>query len=163
MDEKSLKDLDPSLKEKIDKLRAKYSGTVDDETAEELAKEEVRVGGDNAVDEGALDNFTIVVNRIHDFKLKSAPFHCFVIIKSYAFGKREFCFPAMETIRRKMSCSLPTVWRARKALENAGIVITERRGLTKTNKYILTDIRKGPERLLEEKKKRDEEKKKQKP
>jgi len=113
---------------------------VDKQTAKELAKTKVEAGGDNAVDEDPLTNFTPIRNEVFELGLNVYELCFYFIAKRHTFGKKNFCFPAMSTFCRLMKCSLPTALKARGGLIKCFLLeIAEVGGGRKTNRYRLLD------------------------
>ena len=139
------KTLEQEVKDYVDK-------GVDIKTAKELAKTKVEAGGDNAVDEDPLTNFTLFRNEVLELDLNVYELCFYIVAKRYTFGKKTFCFPAMSTFCRLMKCSLPTALKARRGLVKVSLLeIIEVGGGRKTNKYRLLDPIKALKRKIAQK------------
>ncbi len=61
---------------------------------------------------------------------------CYAVLLRYAWQDGS-CFPGQARMARDMACTVRTVHKYLKELEDGGIVITKQRGLNRTNLYRL--------------------------
>ena len=63
---------------------------------------------------------------------------CYVALASFAWGPKDDCFPGNESLAERMGCHVNTVVKAKKELVEARLLEVRRRGLNRTNVYLLT-------------------------
>ena len=82
--------------------------------------------------------YTLVPNFVLQTKLISGKAKLvYAMLLSYAWGNKDSAFPGQERLAKDCGSSPRTVWAAIKELEKNGFVTVIRRGLGKTNVYIL--------------------------
>lgn len=81
--------------------------------------------------------FTQIPNALlRDKKLSPSAKLCYSMLLSYAWQK-EACFPGQEKLGEDIGMTRKSVYRFLKELERFGYLETKRRGLGKTNVYVL--------------------------
>ncbi len=61
----------------------------------------------------------------------------YAVLLSYAWGNKDSSFPGQERLSKECGCSPRSIWTAIKELEEAHFITIVRRGLGKTNLYVL--------------------------
>ncbi len=61
----------------------------------------------------------------------------YAVLLSYAWGNKDSSFPGQEKLSAECGCSPRSIWAAIKELEAAHFITIIRRGLGKTNLYVL--------------------------
>ena len=89
-------------------------------------------------DQLSSNGYTLVPNFVLQTKLISGKAKLvYAMLLKYAWGNSNSVFPGQERLAEECGTSARTVWAAIKELEKNGFVTIIRRGLGKTNLYVL--------------------------
>ena len=82
--------------------------------------------------------FTTVPNIILDGEMLSGRAQLVMIyLLKYAYGYKDHSFPGQATLAKENGCCVRSIGRAIKELQMKGFITVKRRGLNRTNYYIL--------------------------
>jgi len=97
-----------------------------------------RVQFDESIAEYMGLGFTNVPNIILNGDVLSGRAQLVMIhLLRYAYGYKNYSFPGQATLAHECACGIRSIGRAIKELQDKGFITVHRRGLTKTNIYVL--------------------------
>lgn len=106
-------------------LKEKYKNT---------QKEIILDGADIVSQKG----YTLIPNYIlHTSRISGRAKLVYAALLSHAWGNKDSSFPGQERLAEQCGSSPRSIWSAIKELEKAGFITVIRRGLGKTNLYVL--------------------------
>lgn len=80
--------------------------------------------------------YTLIPNYLLDLKISTTAKVLYALLLSYCWNKN-FCFPGQEEVAKRLNINERAIRRNLQELQEAGLIKVTRRGLGKTNKYIL--------------------------
>lgn len=109
---------------------------------EEILKEKYKDTDKEIILDGAdlvsQKGYTLIPNYVlHNGQLSGRAKLVYSLLLSYAWGNKDSSFPGQEKLADECGSSPRSVWSAVRELEKAGFITVIRRGLGKTNLYIL--------------------------
>lgn len=109
---------------------------------EEILKEKYKNSTKEIILDGAdlvsQKGYTLIPNYVlHKPGLSGRAKLVYALLLSYAWGDKDASFPGQERLARLCGSSPRSVWSAIKELQLIGLITVVRRGLGKTNLYIL--------------------------
>ncbi len=101
---------------------------------ENVEREIILEGADLITQNG----YTLVPNFVLNSKVLSGRAKLvYAIMLSYAYGGKAAIFPGQERLAKQCGSSPRSVWSAIRELQKGGYISVIRRGMTKTNVYVL--------------------------